>query len=781
MTDTTPGEINIEQLMSEIRAAVARREAEGRVSFLSASRDVYNLLSAQSEQSIQQTGASIIGLEYLEPALPPLELQPPFVSKDHYHVNDLLQYHDDAFIWNAYRALLKREPDETGLRQYLANLRSGRYNKIDILAKLRFSIEGNFRAVRIDGLKWPAYVRRLYRVPVLGYLIEMLVGIARLPAMIRSQRQFETHTVAQQERLATHLNHLGPNLSRGLSQLSSLERQLTESFTRNLVGFSEEQRKIARLQHHQMMALYRQQQRIVEGAEGLPVKESAVINGSKFDPLVAAYIDQFRGTREQIKAGLKYYLPFVPSAQTAGDLLDLGCGRGEWLELLKDNKRDALGIESNALLASQAENRGLQVIKGDALVYLRGVPDASLSMVTGFHFIEHLSFETLIELLDEIKRTLKRGGVVIFETPNPKNLTVAACNFYADPTHRQPVFPETLQFVLKEKGFEDVTLNYLNPVEGSPFRNGREGSQELDSWFFGPRDFAIIAHKSDRESTRTLVLPELASPGNETLLSIAIDNQTVNIELAHLVSKGGYDYYGRLGGDDSRIFEDVVDLNEYALPPRFNEQDVVIDIGSHIGSFSYAVLTRGAGNVFAYEAHPVNHAITRKNLERFGERAVCRNLAVWRSDVGRQTLFNDDIESLTSGNTGGHAVVYNEAGLPVQTVGLDDIIFEVSNNFRRKIRLLKIDCEGAEYPILFTTTHLDYIEEICGEYHVIDPRVMPERAKVKGMADQFDGRALREFLEGSGWSVQMKPTSEQSQLGQFHAIRAKASFSPTLK
>jgi FkbM family methyltransferase len=779
MTETTQSPINIEQLMSEIRDAVAKREAEGRVSFLGAAREVYNLLSAPSEQSIKQTAARVIDLQSVETHLDPLQLQPTFVRKDHYHVKDLLQFHDETFIWNAYRALLNREPDEPGLRQYLDNLRSGRFNKIDILAKIRFSIEGRNNGVRIDGLAWPAFLRRLYRIPVLGYLLEMVVGIARLPAWIRSQRQFEAHALAQLDRLASHVNQLGPNLSRGLSKLSSLEHALSESFSRNLLGFAEEQGKITRLQHQQMMALYRQQQRIAENSEkGLPAGVPTPPNGGRFDELVAAYIDQFRGSREKIKQGLKFYLPFVAAADISGDILDLGCGRGEWLELLKEDQRNAQGVESNPLLARQAQSRGLQVIEGNALVYMRGLPDESLEAVTGFHFIEHLLFETLIELLDEIKRTLRPGGLLIFETPNPKNLTVAACNFYADPTHRQPVFPETLEFVLKEKGFENVTLEYLNPVEGSPFRNGTEGSEELDSWFFGPRDFAIIASKSGRETRRakvtvdeelvdTIRMPE----SGQSTLQVAIENEIVTLRIAQFVSKSGHEYYARPESDDSRIFEDVVDLDEYSLPSKFNEQDVVIDIGSHIGSFSYAVFTRGAGKVYAYEAHPANHAITCKNLERFGDRAICRNLAVWRSDVGRQTLFNDRVDSLSSGNTGGHAVVYNEVGLPIQTVGLDDIIFEASDGFKRKIRLLKIDCEGAEYPILFTTTHLDYIEEICGEYHVVDPRIMPERAKVKGMAEEFDGHALKKFLEAAGWSVRIEPTAQQTQLGQFRATR----------
>ena len=85
--------------------------------------------------------------------------------------------------------------------------------------------------------------------------------------------------------------------------------------------------------------------------------------------------------------------------------------------------------------------------------------------------------------------------------------------------------------------------------------------------------------------------------------------------------------------------------------------------------------------------------------------------------------------------------------------------------------MLKIDCEGAEYPILFTTTQLNYIEEICGEYHVVPPQIMPERAKVKGMADEFDGHALKKFLEAAGWSVQIETTAQGNQLGQFRATR----------
>ena len=176
--------------------------------------------------------------------------------------------------------------------------------------------------------------------------------------------------------------------------------------------------------------------------------------------------------------------------------MDIGCGRGDWLDLLKEEGLQGRGVDVSSVMVEQCRRRGLDVIEGDMLAYLRNLPDNSLSAVTSFHLIEHLSFEILIELLDEVRRTLKPGGLIILETPNPKNLAVGACNFYADPTHHKPIYPETIQFVLSNRGFTDVHLNYLHPVEGSPFNQDDRASQELHGWFYGPRDFAVIGWKT---------------------------------------------------------------------------------------------------------------------------------------------------------------------------------------------------------------------------------------------------------------------------------------------
>ena len=454
-----------------------------------------------------------------------LKLQPEFSLREdgHYHVNDLLQYHDAPFIWNAYRALLKREPDEEGFQAYLELLRSGRRNKVDILASLRRSREGKRADVTVEGLSGPAVIRRLYRVPILGYLLELLVALARLPTFVRSQRQIENHLVAQQDRVAGHFNYTNRQL---MDEIDRLRREvndqvnqqllqekdrvnaLADAFQKSLTELFERQHRIAELNHQQATALFNRQQKLIEskyspssagnGQRAIVNNGQAPRSHAKFDKdkLEAAFIDKMRSAPEVVKEELRPYLASLKDAGVTEAILDLGSGRGEWLELLREEGLSARGVESNHALAAAGRRRGLEVIDQEAIEYLYKLPNSSLSAVTGFHVIEHLDFDALLELLLEVQRVLKPGGIVIFETPNPKNLVVGACNFYADPTHHKPLFPETLQMLLDSVGFERVRLEYKHPVEGSPFDNSKPGSQELHTWLFGPRDYAAVAWKT---------------------------------------------------------------------------------------------------------------------------------------------------------------------------------------------------------------------------------------------------------------------------------------------
>lgn len=178
--------------------------------------------------------------------------------------------------------------------------------------------------------------------------------------------------------------------------------------------------------------------------------------------------DRFRGDAEEIRSRLSVYLPFVralsrlhPDAAVA----DLGCGRGEWLELLHDNEITAQGVDADAGMLRACEARGLRAVQGDALAFLRSLPDETLSAVTAFHVAEHLSIGALHELMEQSLRVLRPAGLLILETPNPESLIVSSTDFHLDPTHTKPLPPKLLEFMAQYHGFDRTHLLRLQQQE----------------------------------------------------------------------------------------------------------------------------------------------------------------------------------------------------------------------------------------------------------------------------------------------------------------------------
>jgi SAM-dependent methyltransferase len=217
------------------------------------------------------------------------------------------------------------------------------------------------------------------------------------------------------------------------------------------------------------------------------------------DALYVSFEDQFRGSREDIKERVRVYLPILEQAKLGTDempILDVGCGRGEWLALLKEQGMRAQGVDLNRILVEECRQQGLEVGKGDALGYLRSLPDSSLGAVTGFHFIEHLPFDGLIKLLDETVRVLKPGGVAIFETPNPENVLVGSYRFYLDPTHRNPLPSPIVKFIVEARGLCRVAVMPLHPSEVPRVDEaGLDVAKRFNDHFYGPEDYAVIGWK----------------------------------------------------------------------------------------------------------------------------------------------------------------------------------------------------------------------------------------------------------------------------------------------
>ena len=217
------------------------------------------------------------------------------------------------------------------------------------------------------------------------------------------------------------------------------------------------------------------------------------------DAFYVAFEDRFRGTREDIKEKLKAYLPYIKKILPqpgSGRILDVGCGRGEWLELLKEMNYPALGIDRNRVMIEQCNALSLDVLESDAIAYMREQKSGCLDVVTGFQVIEHLVYKTLIDLFDESLRLLRPGGMILFETPNPENLIVAACNFYYDFTHVRPIAPPPLKFLIEQRGFVDVEILRMHPY--AEFQNlqveGGSGEQ-IKNLFASAQDYAAIAKK----------------------------------------------------------------------------------------------------------------------------------------------------------------------------------------------------------------------------------------------------------------------------------------------
>jgi len=255
--------------------------------------------------------------------------------------------------------------------------------------------------------------------------------------------------------------------------------------------------------------------------EPLPTSGDSAVDEAKLASALAdvqpALLEAFRGPEAEIRHRLDHYLEALSATPP---VLDLGCGRGELLLLLREAGVEATGIEGDGAVAESARRRGIDVVEGDVLSVLETLPDASRGAVTAIHLFEHLESETLIAVLAEIRRVLRPGGALVVESPNPHSLRVGAALYWVDPTHRRPLMPETLELYLKTGGFEVDKRELLHPFPAeqlfvdSGAEDRSDGDSELaavaarldrlarrlDELVNGSRDFVVWARKPECDS-----------------------------------------------------------------------------------------------------------------------------------------------------------------------------------------------------------------------------------------------------------------------------------------
>ncbi|MDV7104206.1 class I SAM-dependent methyltransferase [Vibrio sp. TH_r3] len=199
--------------------------------------------------------------------------------------------------------------------------------------------------------------------------------------------------------------------------------------------------------------------------------------------------------REHIYELRKQYLPFtniLRDIYAESKVFDLGCGRGEWLELMVESDFKAFGVDLNEGMLADCIERELSVKEGDGVEFLTNLPSMSHSVISAFHVVEHLPFDDLLKFISEAERVLLPGGLLILETPNPENIIVGTNNFYFDPTHIKPIPSALLSFLCEHNGFirnKIMGLNHLkNFDESTPI--------ELYDVLSGVSpDYAIVAQK----------------------------------------------------------------------------------------------------------------------------------------------------------------------------------------------------------------------------------------------------------------------------------------------
>ena len=203
------------------------------------------------------------------------------------------------------------------------------------------------------------------------------------------------------------------------------------------------------------------------------------------------FAERFRGSEEYVKAGQQFYLPHFTGCRR---VLDIGCGRGEFLEMMRDAGIPASGIDLSGESVAMCRHKGLEAARADLFEYLAGLPEASLDGIFCAQVVEHLPPARLPEMIQLCASRLSRNGAIAIETPNPECLAIFATHFYLDPTHTRPVPHPLLAFYLEEFGVGNIEVRRLAPAVES-MASLLSLPEDFRDAFFGSLDYAITGRK----------------------------------------------------------------------------------------------------------------------------------------------------------------------------------------------------------------------------------------------------------------------------------------------
>ena len=422
-----------------------------------------------------------------------------FSQKPIYHRDELMAYDDLEFVENAFLGILQRPADGTGLSGYVNFIRNGG-DKEFVLVDLLSSDEAKNNGVVVTGLRWHRMHNRLRKVlPNSKYIAHKLQRLDYLfspwcrsnPALrhqLSVQRAVNHHAQATSLYLEQQLKTYAEQLELQAVQIKQLVMQ---------VQVNQSDLAICRGHTHSLLS------RLEGGAanDNLgPIKSIQLNEQHKFDAFYLAFEDACRGTDEEMSSKLQVYLPYiqrlVDEFGPVASAVDIGCGRGEWLNLLRQFDIASHGVDLNQVMIDHCLAEGHQVEQGDALAWMEQQQPQSKHLVSSFHVIEHIPFNQYYLWFEQFSRILAPGGMLILETPNPENLLVSSHTFYHDPTHLNPITPALLEFTAQFFGLQVLAIERLNPYpESAKVKGHDELTERLNGHLCGPQDFGLIAVK----------------------------------------------------------------------------------------------------------------------------------------------------------------------------------------------------------------------------------------------------------------------------------------------
>ncbi len=318
---------------------------------------------------------------------------------------------------------------------------------------------------------------------------------------------------AEQERMTVQIESQVAGVTNRLVDQYRTSEDLAAKHT-YLGGRFEEQRQEMILQKRRLEVILSELRKKF-GDERKSLKKVASMKEHLMDHSYFLFENQYRLSREVIRDRQEIYIPVFEErlaalarreTATLSTVLDVGCGRGEFLELLKEHGIPAKGIDLNEDMVYFCQERGLDVEHANAFDYLKGQPDDSLGGIIACQVIEHLSVEELIEFIKLCCQKLEKGGRAVFETVNPLSLLVSATNFYLDLSHVRQVHPMALKFLAEAVGFINTEIKFLSPYpdesklqllsgNDDTFRQINENFRRLNEILFGYQDYAVICEK----------------------------------------------------------------------------------------------------------------------------------------------------------------------------------------------------------------------------------------------------------------------------------------------